>query len=783
MCSLSVSVDLSADSLTDIATAINAAAAAASSSISAQVVEETDADGNTVKRLDVSGTTSFTDTNRILETLGVLRAGRSAVAHKVQANVLTDGDAGTAATGGTLLVNLWAGGSAAGVTSGDTLTVNGTRGDGVTFTKTFVVGALSTYQDLVDSLNSATDGFKVGTRTATASIAADGRIAVTDDVTGDSRLALGIIGNNEGGGTLDFGDFAVATAGRSRELVAGLDAEIEVDGVFFERTSNTVTDLIKGVTLNLTEATTDTVTVSIKRDEDAIVSGIEAFIKSYNAVTEFVSSQFTGAGGEAGGTKRPLSGEGTIRQMRSQLRAALDTTIALTVTDVRRLSDLGITLNRQGVYDIDSAALKAAISTDAVSAQNFFSTYGAGSTASIEYLIAGADASSGTYAVNITQVATQASATGTGFGATYVDDGTADTMTVTDAGTTSIYSVSLSNGSTLTDIVDALNTEFQKAEQRTLAAAAKMHSDGVGTAATDATLLQNLFDVGGTNFGVADGDLLTISGTGSDGVSFFKEWTVTDVTTQKLGDLRSEIAAAVGTEVDIAFVGGVLTATVLKDGHSTLALNVTSNNAGGGTLSFGGITATVEGRAKAGITAVASGGQLKLSHDDYGSGAGYDVAFTAGGTDGSASLGFLAGVYRGLDVAGTLGGQAATGSGRILTGAAGTSADGIGLRYSGASTGAVGSLTFSRGISALMEVASKDLLGEDGASIEGVIDGIDTQKVRIEDRIEQFDLRLGRRAESLIKRFTALEEAMARAQQQANWIGAQLGALTAQNGS
>ena len=70
--SLNVTIDLSTDSLADISSAINTAAAGAGSSISAQVVEETDTDGNTVKRLDVSGTTSFTDTNRILETLGVL---------------------------------------------------------------------------------------------------------------------------------------------------------------------------------------------------------------------------------------------------------------------------------------------------------------------------------------------------------------------------------------------------------------------------------------------------------------------------------------------------------------------------------------------------------------------------------------------------------------------------------------------------------------------------------------------------------------------------------------
>ena len=46
----------------------------------AEVVEAENDAGDTVRRLKISNTTSFTDANGILETLGVLEAGRSAVA-------------------------------------------------------------------------------------------------------------------------------------------------------------------------------------------------------------------------------------------------------------------------------------------------------------------------------------------------------------------------------------------------------------------------------------------------------------------------------------------------------------------------------------------------------------------------------------------------------------------------------------------------------------------------------------------------------------------------------
>ncbi|MFQ5537731.1 MAG: flagellar filament capping protein FliD [Gemmatimonadota bacterium] len=775
----SVTIDLSTDSLDDIAAAINSAATGAGSSVTAAVVSETDSDGATIKRLDISGTTSFTDANNILQTLGVLEGGRAAVAQQVQGAAFTDGDSTTVATGSTLLTDLWNGGASEGVQVGDSMSLQGTRGDGTTFTKTFTVAASSTYQDLVDALNSATDAFGAGTRTATASISASGALQVTDGTAGDSRLDLVIVANNEGGGTLDFGTFTTVNEGRDREITAGVDAQVELDGAFFSRSSNVISDLVTGVTMTLSEASSDVVTVDVARDADAIVDGITAFVKAYNAVSEFVNSQFTGSGSEEGSLKRPLSGDGTIREMRSQLRAALETAISSTVTDVKRLSELGITLNREGTFDIDEGELRTALSDNALSVERYFSLYATGSVASLEYISSTDETGSGSYEVSVTTKAAQASVTGSGFGGTYVDDGTGDTLTITDADTQSEYSVTLTNGMTLAQIVDALNTEFGTAKARKLEAANTLYSDAVGTAASESTTLQSLYDATGTNLGVADGDVITISGSRKDGTTFFEEWTVTDAATQTLGDLRAQITDAVGSEVVMSFASGVLTATAVEAGRSTVSLSVSSDNAGGGTFSFGGISATEKGRGTVGITASDSGGELKLAHDDYGSAAGFDVAFTAGGTDGSSSLGLAAGSYRGTDIAGTIGGQSATGAGRTLTGDTGTSAEGLVVRYTGSGTGSVGTLTYSRGIASLMELAADVLLDAASGTIQGVTDRLDTQKQGIEDRIAEFEDRLDRRRDQLIRKFSALEEAMAKAQQQAAWIQSQLGALVA----
>ena len=260
---------------------------------------------------------------------------------------------------------------------------------------------------------------------------------------------------------------------------------------------------------------------------------------------------------------------------------------------------------------------------------------------SLEYIASDKDTESGAYAVVITTAATQGTVTGSGFGGTYVDDATADTLTITDAGTASAYKVTLSNGLTMTQIVDAVNTQLQTATKRSLQATNVMKSDAGGTNATESTLLQDLFDSGGTNLGVADGDVFTISGASDDGTTFFKELTLTDVTTQTLGDLRAEIAKAVGTDVVLEITDGYLNVTAAAEGRKTFTLAVSSDNAGGGTFDFSTFAATEVGRGKAAITASDSGGELKLVHDEYGSGEGFTIAYAAGGTDGSSSLGRL----------------------------------------------------------------------------------------------------------------------------------------------
>ncbi len=783
--SVSVTLDLSTMSLSDIADSINSAASGAGSAVTASVVSGTNDDGDMVYRLDIDGTTSFSDANHILETLGILEGGRGAVAQEIQAGIaFTEGDASTVATASTSLSDLWVGGAAGNVTAGDTLTLNGTRGDGTTFTKTYTVGASDALQDILDALNAGSDAFGAGTRPATASIDAEGHLVVNDGTGGYSRLGFSITAHNEGGGTLDFGDFSVSQAGRTREIVAGQDAQVEVDGTVLTRSTNTLSDIVPGLTLNLLSATGEATAVSVARDSAKISKSITAFVDAYNELSEWVSDQFSGVGAEEGVDAKPLSGDGVLRSLKSKFHSAMRTELAAAVGgDLTRLASIGIEIDKEGLYQIDAADLTAALQRDTEAVMRLFGTYGTGSVSDVTYIAAGDDTASGVYALEITQAATRGSATGAGFGGTYVDDATADTLTVKDLGSESEYSISLSDGMTLADIVSALNTEFAEATVHQVQATQAMYSDATGTAATDSTLLQDLFDGTGTSFGVANGDVLSISGTRQNGSSFFQELAVTDISTQTLGDLRSAIQTAVGSSDTVTWEGGLLTVTAEEAGRSSLDLSVSSTNAGGGSLSFGTMDSVTVGRDTVDITASEEGGELNLLHGDYGSTRGFEVSFTAGGTDGTASLGLAADTYAGTDVQGTVGGYAATGDGQILTGDESTPVAGLMILYKGADTGSAGDVTFSRGIGSVLERLAGELLKTGPGTISGITDRMDSSIQRINDRIDDIEFRLDKKRADLIKRFAKMEEALARAQQQSSWLAAQFGLMSTKSSS
>ena len=769
----SVFIDLSSpdESLTTIAQKIDAL-----NGISASVVSET-IDGETKYRIDISGTTSFTDNSNVLQTLGILKGtyGTTQAIQSQESALNTNGDGSTVITAGTLLTDIWSNGSDSNVVNGDTITITGTRGDGTRigtdvngYKITFTVGTDGSVQDLLDKINNATDGFGTG-RTAVASISSDGKIIITDGTAGDSQLSLSLIANNEGHGTLDFGDISVSTEGRSMQVAAGEDAEIVVDNVTITKASNTITDVIEGTTLNLVGAAPDTtLSVAVERDLSTIKSKINSLADNFNKIMDYISTQFTydEANKKTGGI---LFGDGTLSSVKSELINTVTKTITGLSGNFNRLSLIGITLdlakdeegkNNKINLTIDDEKLTNALETNYGDVRNLFSAYGAGSTPNLSYISHTSATQGGTYNVEITQPATKTTVTGSKSLAGTLSEPVA--VNIEEFSTGRKATVSLDSTMNIDDVVNALNSEFTQEHTEVLA--------GDGATGKSASTLFSAVS------GADNGDVITFSGTRRNGQNVSGSYTISDTATATVGDLLKNIEDMFNDEVTAALDGsGKLVITDRLAGDSQLSFAIDTQTAGLNGLDFGTVSATTEGRYAMNITASKSASnELVLTHNTYGTGQVLVVSQTSAGDP--LGLTNAAQVY-GKNVAGTINGIAAVGSGQTLSvDSDGNNADGLSINYTG-STAESATFNLTLGVAELLNRqlgfitdTSDGYVTYKQTSLQNNINGFTTQ-------IEQMEANLSQKQEMMINRFVVMETALSKIKSQSDWLASQITAL------
>ena len=207
---------------------------------------------------------------------------------------------------------------------------------------------------------------KAGGKTVSASI-----------VTGDdgAHLVLSAIGTGTAGAmtiTASGGDGGLAAlaydpqaASAMTQLVAATDARVKVDG--FERTqsSNTLTDVISGVSLTLTKAEPGTHR-ELRIDADGTVqrNAAKGFVNAYNMALAAIAT--TTAYNTSTQVAAALNGDSMTRNAAKELRD----TVSANVTDLKAL---GITIATDGTLALNEAAYDAGLAKDPGLADRLFS--------------------------------------------------------------------------------------------------------------------------------------------------------------------------------------------------------------------------------------------------------------------------------------------------------------------------------------------------------------------------------------------------------------------------
>jgi len=156
--------------------------------------------------------------------------------------------------------------------------------------------------------------------------------------------------------------------------VAAADAKILIDGQAATRSSNVISDVLQGVTLNLQSAVPGTdVNVDIKLDNAAIKQTITNFVTAYNSMASTADNlgKFAGI---SGGSNGALVGDSTLRSIRNDLRQQTSSPVASAASSFNTLKTIGIDIDKSGVMTLDTAKLDQALAANLSSVSDVFSS-------------------------------------------------------------------------------------------------------------------------------------------------------------------------------------------------------------------------------------------------------------------------------------------------------------------------------------------------------------------------------------------------------------------------
>lgn len=192
------------------------------------------------------------------------------------------------------------------------------------------------------------------------------------------------------------------------ESVTALNANLKVNGIAVSKNSNTVSDVIPGVTLSLAKLTTAPITLTVAQDTASTIKSVNNFVTAYNTL----SQNLTDLSAYNASTKKGavLQGDATVRNLQAKLRAVLNTPGGGALSS---LSQIGVTFQRDGSLAVDSTKLNSVIQSNYGDIAGLFAATGKTSDSLVTYNSATSSTRPGSYALNITQLATQGNETGT----------------------------------------------------------------------------------------------------------------------------------------------------------------------------------------------------------------------------------------------------------------------------------------------------------------------------------------------------------------------------------
>ncbi|MEI2637020.1 MAG: flagellar filament capping protein FliD [Methylotenera sp.] len=266
-----------------------------------------------------------------------------------------------------------------------------------------------------NTLAGVRDAINASNSSVSATIVNDGttnRLVITSKDTGEVNslkisVADGDTNNLDAAGLSRLAYDPTASTGSGKNMTqmqAAMNAILDIDGIAVVKSSNTITDAIEGVTLNLlATSNSNSVNLGVATNQDKIKESVTAFVDAYNKLNDTLRSLTKYD--ETGKASGVLLGDATARSVINQIKTVMTNTISSSGT-INSLSQVGVSFQRDGKLALDATKLASAVTSNFSDIATLFATSAKATDPLISFSNSTSKTQAGTYAVTASQLGT-----------------------------------------------------------------------------------------------------------------------------------------------------------------------------------------------------------------------------------------------------------------------------------------------------------------------------------------------------------------------------------------
>ena len=216
--------------------------------------------------------------------------------------------------------------------------------------------------DTISSVRDKINQLNIGVNATIVRIAENNySLAVTSAFGSQNQIRIQATSSTDNVSNLSY-DPGTNSADSAKQVAAATDASFTFNGLDITRSSNTINDLIAGVTLNLKAVSSDNQKITASFDSDLSFEAMQIFVDELNSIMTNLND--AGKSSLDQDESGPLAGDTLLRTYRNRLRMITTTPITGFGPDDIYLSNFGVMTNRDGTLSLDETKFKGYFSSN-----------------------------------------------------------------------------------------------------------------------------------------------------------------------------------------------------------------------------------------------------------------------------------------------------------------------------------------------------------------------------------------------------------------------------------